>query len=350
MKTQIRQYSQSDSGFSLIELVVGLVVTAIFLLGVYQVFIAQQDLSMEQSRIQEAQQGIRVALDLINNDFRSGSLETVDMHLDGEVERIKGLLVWDGTGSESDTLYLLKIVRDPDYTAISRRATLAPGDTLITLNAFGDTMQTTTSDILVADAQPLIDYMDDNGLDFSDGPLIAQLTGPDLERYPFFNHAGTSVRDVGNYVTTIPEIFFINSITNSSAPAADRLDQTTVSQWNGTDGLARRYGYFGYPPTNVSPREPGLVPTPGSSDIIITPVNLIGWYVRYDANIERYRLIRVENGRAEVVADDIRDFQVIPAVHTAESYKIKIEAWIPRYGADRAGEFIVRTDSLVVYR
>ena len=55
MLKNINDQNKKQSGFSLIELMVALVVTGIFLTGVFQIFIAQQDVADNQNRIQEAQ-------------------------------------------------------------------------------------------------------------------------------------------------------------------------------------------------------------------------------------------------------------------------------------------------------
>ncbi|MCP4710888.1 MAG: hypothetical protein GY869_19880 [Planctomycetes bacterium] len=301
---------------------------------------------------------MRTALDLINNDFRSGSLETVDMHLNGASERINGLLIWDGVQDESDTLYLLKIVRDSRYLTRSRRSTFFEGDTIVNLDAFGDTMRTLTDFIRLDDATPLLNYAGANGIvttNLSNVPMVAYILGPDLVQYPVVNIVGSYyVRDIDNHMTTVPEIFFITDIDSGSGTNPDVLTQTTVSRWNSTDGLIRRYGYFGYAPSLDSPIEPGRVPTSGTSDIIVGPVELIGWFVRFDETVQRYRLMRVEDGREDVVADDVRDFQITPPDNTSDVFKIKFEVWVPRFGSDPLSEnpvdFIVKADSLKVYR
>lgn len=360
--------NKRNAGFTLIEWVVTLAVTGIFLGAVFQIFIAQQQIAQDQGRIQEAQQGIRITMDLLNSEFRSGQIDQMDLHVDGvTTERIKGVLVHPSTQTgHTDTLFVFKVVHDDDYEAISRRSLLqSPGDTIVIVHAFGDTMETAEDVIRVADAQPLLDYAMTQGLTISAGtPLMASVLGPDLERYEWVNpwvYGGPNVRDVGGFVTTIPEIVFITGInedvSDGQSGSYDELEVNTVGQrrWNRTEeGLVRRYGYFGYPPTTTAPREPGVVPLPGTSDITIRPIQWFAIFAVYDEAVQRYRLVRLlPNGTQEIIADDVDNFDIFPDESGEDFYRITLSAKVLRYGRSHTStnpaDFIRKTDSLFVY-
>ncbi len=348
----------AEHGFSLLELMVTLVITGIFMTAVFQIFMMQQKVTQDQSRVQEAQQGLRIAMDLINNDFRSGTLESMDIHINDNVSRTIGLFLRNAPNGEPDSLFIFRLVRDVEYEATSRRSLLvSPGDTLIATggDAFADTMTSTEGPIRLADVAPLRLYISDNGMDssFTDYPMPIGILGPDLIRYSdWVTVDGVPWRDLANFQTTVPELAYVTGITYSAN--YDELEISTVhtllNPSPSDPGLIRRYGYFGYPPSTVAPRIFGVVPTPGTSDIVVRPVKVVGWYVQFDDIVDRFRLFRFEDGRSEIVADDITDFQVTT---DNEKYVITLQSKIARFGRSQLSvnpdDFITKSDSLIVY-
>ena len=387
------RFIKDKKGFTLIELMVTLVVTGILLGSIFQIVFLQQRISQSQNRVRDAQQGLRNAMDLVNADMRALPPDQIDVHFRGATWRIRGILVLPDTTPMSvdtvfaDTLIILKPINLAalGYGEVrSRRSVLINNGAECTFDAFGDTMASVVAPIPVEDATPFQNFLADNNLSL---PQPVFVKGPDLDRYDFlkiYDHPGSPFspsafqttpvavfRDIGNFVTSIPELIVITGITpgNPTLLAHDAyVEPTNLPVWNPADGaLLRRYGYYGYPPStdgdacagynsiSDSTSHVGIVPTPGTSDIEIQPVRIIAMYVIYDPIVRKYRLMRYENGIAEVLADDIRILKVNPTAPGSQVITVRIEAWVPKESNippldDDPANFIVRSDSLTYYR
>lgn len=64
------KYGLGQSGFTLIEILIALVVSSIIMTGVFTAFLTQQDIYAEQEQVAEMQQNIRVGLDFMVHEIR----------------------------------------------------------------------------------------------------------------------------------------------------------------------------------------------------------------------------------------------------------------------------------------
>jgi type IV pilus assembly protein PilW len=65
------QWPPSQQGFSLIEMVIAMAISAILITGIYEMFYAQQRSYLAQDQVAEMQQNQRAAMDLLTRDLRS---------------------------------------------------------------------------------------------------------------------------------------------------------------------------------------------------------------------------------------------------------------------------------------
>lgn len=341
----------NKSGFTLVELMVALVVTGIFLGGVFQIFMLQQQVFHDQNRIREAQQEMRIASDLITADFRalqSSGVDQVWVNFDGTGEELtssNGIIIVDGTDGAPDELYVFNfwtasnpdITSEEQYTVLTRATSAA------------DTMASNTAPIPIASAEPIENYIADYGLPTPtpDNPLLAIITGPTLgpSGYQSYVCDGEDTR-----VRIFPggpersEVFAITGISGNQIQHA----VTPNSPWNTESGLTARYGFPGH--TGI----PGCLDAIDPDQAEIKPTKFLGWYIIFDDSINRHRLVRVENAIQEVVADYVRDFQIDPPNPGSRVFEITIEVWIPRPGVDpnstNQDDFIVRSNTTKFFR
>lgn len=369
--TQMKPFG-NNRAFSLVELMVALVVTAIFMTGVFQILTIQQKVMVDQQHIREAQQELRVALDLITADFRSwqaSSNRTMLIHF-GNVDTLaqsNGLFIIDGEDGATDTVMFFNawkpsspyIADQEQYTMHTRLPELSVDGMSVVDNAtaFGDTLVALTDPIKVQSTEPLTQYMDD--MDILDFPVLAQITGAYLlDNAPRHMVGPWSFPDRYAY-SSMPEVFQITGITGDNKI---QHESGPSFPWNSAEGFSHRYGAFGYPPQNGGagsiavagqPALPGEVP-PLDDRVKIKPVQVLGWYVMKDENDNRSRLYRDLNGQPEIIAENVRDFQVNPPDPEAAVMSIVVSIWIPKRGMDptsnNISHFHVREDSTVFIR
>lgn len=68
--TKVHFFRNTRGGFTLVELMITVGISAIIVLAVYNAYIAQQDTYLAQEQVAEMQQNIRVALDTVSRDVR----------------------------------------------------------------------------------------------------------------------------------------------------------------------------------------------------------------------------------------------------------------------------------------
>jgi prepilin-type N-terminal cleavage/methylation domain-containing protein len=70
MKYKLPNYQTDNQGFSLVELVVAMAITAVVMAGVYNVYVTQQDTYLIQEQVAEMQQNSRMAKYVLMRDIR----------------------------------------------------------------------------------------------------------------------------------------------------------------------------------------------------------------------------------------------------------------------------------------
>ncbi len=392
-----------ESGFTLTELMVSLVVAGIFSLGVMQLFISISTLYSAQDAVRQGQQDMRVVLDTITDDFRSLQVNDMEMQFNDEFIDLdeRGMYIEFNSGTDStDVIHLFnqaRVYRPNDVVPELRSRRVmplqddgsgpyevretnptpefpncpgdcAPGGTYNTCDqgtadVFGDLMTTSTSNIIV---QPdhitdLNDYMAEQGIVL---PILATIIGPKTDEG--LDHSSVTGVKISGPMSTTPEIF---AITNVSGNA---IEHVALAPWNPSTGLTKRYGFYGIPPgggicgsmAELPDGDQGDIPVWGTSDIVIVPIKYVCWKIIYDSSVNQNRLVRANNidedVTAEIIADNITDFQIRPflpdgvvvnsqeQLSQARFFSILIKMEIP--SRRDPGEFITVADSTMFYR
>ncbi|OQY26489.1 MAG: hypothetical protein B6244_13345 [Candidatus Cloacimonetes bacterium 4572_55] len=355
MKTM--PFDKNRAGFSLIELLVAMTVSGIFLGGAFQIFMMQSRVFNEINRTREAQQEMRIALDLITADFRSlqsSGVERVWVSFDAlsdTMESSTGMIIKDGPDNTPDSLFVFNfsVASDPSIAAQFRMQTSSTTG-----------MTSLSSSVTVESTQPLQDYIDARGLEAPSPeiPILARIWGG----YTRDDQASFIPFDCGGETYDVPIISGndgngqLFAITNMSANTLAHT-QTPTSPWNPTANLLHRWGMPEQPtygPGQTVECSSNGPTAAGPNPAFIEPARFLGWYIYFDDSINRYRLVRVEDALREVVADNVRDFQIIPPDPSASILTVKLEVWIPKPGSSplsgNRDDFIVRADSTKFYR
>jgi len=78
-----RSWMGKKNGFTLIELMAGILISAIILAGLYSVFFSQQKAFSAQEQVAEMNQNLRAALDLMTREIRLAGYKTWTSSFDG---------------------------------------------------------------------------------------------------------------------------------------------------------------------------------------------------------------------------------------------------------------------------
>ncbi len=385
---------QKRQGFTLVELMVTVLVTGIFAVGMMQVFMAMSRMFSAQDAKRQGQQNLRIVLDYVTDDFRSTQYQGGIVQFNGEqLDLGQGLILEDGVGPDStDFVHIinnLKIMRPDDEPVILRSRRVRPrtinpetGETITktepyptpeypdcpedpiedncppggyydicdgSSSYFDDAMETHSDPIIVEDTGPLQDYMQREQMQF---PILARIYGA-YRIEGTQQLVGETEWYTDGYYTTTEEIFAITSLGSRD------IRHEAYPPWNPTNELLRLWGFYGYPPNgdcNANGSTDGKIPTWGiTSDIKIEPVKYTGWKVVYFESVARNRLVRTNNIDpnilGDVVADYVVDFQVRdnPSIGGSTSfYTVVVIMQIP--SRNQPGEFITVADSTMLFR
>jgi prepilin-type N-terminal cleavage/methylation domain-containing protein len=129
-----------QKGLSLIEMMIALVIAAVIIAGVYRTFTVQQKTFMAQEQVAEAQQSVRVVMDLIARDIRMAGFGMPAWAVGGLLNQIR-------IDSTSPADFTIVGVFSAPIATLSNAATM--GGTQITLDTNGQNVNLTKDDNLL---------------------------------------------------------------------------------------------------------------------------------------------------------------------------------------------------------
>ena len=191
IKKRVINFAGNDRGFTIIELLISIGITALVSASLFTIYQSQQDTFIQQGFVRERNQNVRVAMDWISKDLRMAGYM---------VNNSSGLVAFNSS-VEADEIY----ISDYETIAPGTLATAIPlGTTLANLAVSGSTtLQLTSLDI---DNDGASDFTVEGGLIISDGTntegfRIDSIVGMNItiSGTPNTSTAGRSL--VNNYAT-----------------------------------------------------------------------------------------------------------------------------------------------------
>ncbi len=104
-----RRARAGAEGFTLLEVLLGVVLTAILLAGVYNVFRSQEEGQIVVDQVAEMNQDLRVATQRITRDMRMAGYHLENATATSGLGPVNGLTVTPGTGNNPDGLTMLYV-------------------------------------------------------------------------------------------------------------------------------------------------------------------------------------------------------------------------------------------------
>jgi prepilin-type N-terminal cleavage/methylation domain-containing protein len=211
------------SAFSLVELMIALVVMAVVVTRVMVAFTEQHENSIEQERVVDTQQGMRLVMDVILEDLRMAGFM---------VQRETAVGSTDGGTSGSDVLCMSdpRVLAPSAYQNSNDRFDSAEVTTLIT---GGNSSITLAAGELDIDGDGNDDFIQDNGVLISDGnnvhcALVTGITGTTLDLSPSIP-GGVSMS--ASTVAAAPALYYqlaSNQLTRNGMVIATDVDDLQV--------------------------------------------------------------------------------------------------------------------------